>query len=341
MTRPGLGLELRGTWHDPGRRKLEAVKACAERDEERLGELLETYMIYRGRKGAAVSPLTLKTYKRTLHLWLLYCWPDEEKSPDVPLLRATEDDVAAFVQRYVRDSSPSTAALYLSGVRAFYRALGWAGVLKEDPAANVLTPHDPRPAHEKRPAPTMEIYMKLIRATAGGDIEARRNQVILRLFGDTGLRVSELTGANLNDVDLEDSSIFVANGKGGKVRTVDLSEEAHAALFRWLGVRRAAPGEEALLVNTSQYSGRRFGRRLSPRSVQRYLQKLFEDNQVPERYRGPHCLRHLLGTRLYDETGDIYAVMDALGHSDPKTSTIYAKMSRKKRKSAMSKISDG
>ncbi|MEZ4608138.1 MAG: tyrosine-type recombinase/integrase [Deinococcales bacterium] len=116
-----------------------------------------------------------------------------------------------------------TAATYLSGIRALYQALIWAGLLEVSPAQEVRSPVDPRPRHEKRPALPNEDYKYLLKEVSGRDVQDKRMRVLLRLMGDQGLRISEVVNLALKDIDMRAAMIFIHEGKGGKSRSIPMT----------------------------------------------------------------------------------------------------------------------
>jgi integrase/recombinase XerC len=332
-------LVLLTSWTDPGRRKLEAVRACADRDVGTLLSLLNAYLSARSRKRARTSERTRATYELGVRTWIEFCWPDLEGSPETPLLRATVDDVDLFVATLQADVSavtgkpyaPSTIATYLSSVRTFYRALEWAGATAVNPADRSFAPSDPRPPHERRPAVDPEAYHGLCARLAGDDALSRRDHVMVRLFGDAGMRVSEVVALDVEDVDLASQTLFIRHGKGGRSATQFLTRRLVEALGAWLAIRsaHAAAGERAVLVNVGEHVPEAFlGRRLSDKTVRRTLNALYREAGLPLRFRGSHTLRHTAGTRYYRATQDLHRTRDFMRHANIATTAIYAKMDR-------------
>lgn len=340
-------LVLKSSWHDPGRRRLEAVKAAQERDVARLLDLLNHYLSYLGRKKARTSEKTRKAYELGARVWIDYCWPEGQDSPDPHLLRATVDDLNHFIatlqqtkrRNTERLLTPSTIQTYMAGVRALYRALIWAGALDTNPALDAHAPSDPRPRHERRPAVDTDVFKEicdgLYSLSQDSDMdtadEAKRDLLLIRLFGDAGLRLSDAVNLNVADLDLRGGEVFIRSGKGGKSATVPMTRRLLEAVFAWLGVRDAyaEPGEEAVFVNFGLKVNKRYlGRRLSLHTIERIVERHLRDAGLPLRVRGPHSLRHTAGTRMYRLTGDLYKVAEFLRHSNINTSAIYAKMDR-------------
>lgn len=332
-------LVLQTSWANPGIRKREAVRACAERDVPTLLSLLNAYLTARSRKRARTSERTRATYELGVRTWIEFCWPDLDGSPDTPLLRATLDDVDLFIATLQSEPSavtmqplaPSTIATYVSAVRTFYRALLWAGAVAVNPAEDAQAPGDPRPSHERRPAVDADAYHALCQRLSGDAPLQVRDHVMVRLFGDAGLRVSEVVALAVDDVDLPSGTLFIRNGKGGRSATQFLTARLAEALRRWLALRpaHAAPDEAALLVNVGEKVPAAYlGRGMTDRTVRRTLNAYYREAGLPLRYRGTHTLRHTAGTRYYRATQDLHRTREFMRHANIATTAIYAKMDR-------------
>ncbi len=328
-------LEPLANWSDPAKRRLWAVKAAHERDEARLIELLEAYLYLKGRKKALVSQETLRTYRTALRDYLAWAWPEGSPGPRVPLLKASSDDIDRYLNglqtkggnlpENSRPLRPASVATYLAGVRAFYRALEWAGaaVAPED----VHAPSDPTPREERRPALPIELYEQLLyHLDDAEDLTKTRDRAMVRLMAEAGLRISETVHLDVDDFLPAERLLIIRSGKGGKQRTVPLSRSLTAELGRWLRLRAgiAAAAEPALFVNTGGRKNK--GRRLSPSLLRKRLARYYGELGFPKRYHGAHMLRHTAGTRFYRATKDLHVTARLLGHSNVNTSAIYAKM---------------
>jgi integrase/recombinase XerC len=145
---------------------------------------------------------------------------------------------------------------------------------------------------------------------------AVRDKAILELFYSSGLRLSELTGLELDAVNPRDATVRVI-GKGAKVRIVPVGSHALAAIKAWLGQRQTMvrPDETALFVGKE-------GRRLGPRAVQARLKhwtlKLGLSSKVH-----PHVLRHSFASHILQSSGDLRAVQEMLGHASISTTQVY------------------
>ena len=332
-------LVLQTSWANSGNRKREAVRAASERDVATLLSLLDAYLTARSRKRARTSERTRSTYALGVRTWVEFCWPDLDGAPDTPLLRATQDDVDLFVATLQSEPSavtgralaPSTISTYVSAVRTFYRALVWAGAIAVNPTEDSRAPSDPRPSHERRPAVDTEAYLAMCQRLMDDTPLHMRDHVMIRLFGDAGLRVAEVVALTVQDVDLASGTLFIRHGKGGRSATQFLTKRLGQALARWLAVRsaHAAPDEDALLVNLGeQVRAAYLGRRMSDRTIRRTLNAYYREAGLPLRFHGTHTLRHTAGTRYYRATQDLHRTREFMRHANIATTAIYAKMDR-------------
>jgi site-specific recombinase XerD len=166
----------------------------------------------------------------------------------------------------------------------------------------------------------------LVEAPDGDDRWAIRDRAVLELLYAAGIRVSELCGLDLDDLDLGEGRVRVL-GKGGRERSVPIGEEAVEALHTYLGSARGAtmgagPGGSALFVN-------RRGKRISPRDVGSLVEKYRRDVLAGRRV-SPHTLRHSFATHLMEGGADIRAVQELLGHSSLGTTQRYTHVSRRR-----------
>ena len=143
-----------------------------------------------------------------------------------------------------------------------------------------------------------------------------RDKAIMELFYSSGLRLSELVGLDMTDLDLSDRTVRVL-GKGRKTRIVPVGRHAITAISRWLKERTtlAAIGERALFV------GQR-GERLRPRTVQKRI-AAWARRQGLGMHVHPHMFRHSFATHLLESSHDLRAVQELLGHSSISTTQVY------------------
>ena len=242
--------------------------------------------------------------------------------------------VRAFLgDLHKRGNSRASAARKLAAIRAFGRFLRREGIVQGDPAALVGTPKREQrlPAHLGEAEVTRLLEMPDASRPLG-----RRDRAILELFYASGLRLSELVGLDVEDLNLSSRVVRVL-GKGRKERIVPFNRSAEAALRAWLkdwealsldGVRRSAVGARGSAVGAR---GRKpanplflnyQGRRLSTRSVDRLVRKYVAACSTRLGI-SPHALRHSFATHLLERGADLRAIQELLGHARLSTTQRY------------------
>lgn len=157
---------------------------------------------------------------------------------------------------------------------------------------------------------------------------ARRDRALIEVLYATGIRVSELCGLDIDDVDRQRRVVRVL-GKGRKERTVPYGVPAAQAIDAWLSARpELSKGDSGPAL----FLGAR-GKRIDPRVVRALVYKVFGDEEAPRRI-GPHGLRHTAATHLLEGGADLRAVQELLGHSSLATTQIYTHVSRDRIKAA-------
>jgi integrase/recombinase XerD len=241
--------------------------------------------------------------------------------------RADHDLVAAFVAERSastrEDGRPyRTASLVrlLSAVRSFHRFLLREGDAADDPTVGVVRPRLPRTL--PRPLPREEVE-RLLTSPQEGTVAGIRDRAILELLYGAGMRVSELVGLDVDDVDLDDGSVRVF-GKGSKERIVPLGRFAREAVASYL--RRSRPAlatsrsRAALLLNQR-------GGRLTRQGVSRILGQHARRAGIRRRVT-PHTLRHSFATHLLEGGADVRVVQELLGHASVATTQVYTLVTR-------------
>lgn len=224
---------------------------------------------------------------------------------------------------YESGLSKTSVARSLAALRSLYRWLAQEGVVEQNPAALVATPKLPK----KLPrVPTIEEMNTVL---DGGMPEVasfpERDRLMFELLYGCGIRNSELTGIDLEDIRLSAEAILI-RGKGKKERHVLFGDAVKAALAAYLPVRQKLLAEcnrhtPALLVNQR-------GGRLTTRSVGRIIKKIAVAKGLsPDVH--PHTLRHAFGTHLLEEGADLRAIQEMLGHERLSTTQRYTQLSMK------------
>jgi integrase/recombinase XerD len=279
-------------------------------------ELLSWLRVERGR-----SATTLTAYRGDLRRY--WAWLGER---GLDLGSVAEDDIAAYVG-HLRDEgrAPSSVKRALVAVRSLHRFLAREGSATGDPSSEIAVPRVPRGVPK---ALTEDEVGRLLDAVEGDDPLARRDRAILEVLYGTGLRISELCGLSLGDVDL-DAALIRAFGKGSKERVVPVGRLAVDAVRTWL-----APGGRDLLV-PARWARRddsdalllnRRGGRLSRQGAWGVVRKHGERVDLGDRLT-PHVLRHSCATHMLDHGADVRAVQELLGHASISTTQVYTLVS--------------
>lgn len=259
------------------------------------------------------SDHTVKSYREDLTQAIDY-FRLQSGGSTLTLERLTPRHLRAFLawlseQGYAR----TTVARRLAALRSWLRFLCVRGVISTNPADGLRGPR------RERALPhflaTADVT-KLLDAPAPTEL-GTRDKAILETLYSAGLRVSEVVGLNIDDLDLDGGTITV-RGKGRRERMALLGEPAVAAIRVWLTDRRLfAPdeGEPALFLNHR-------GGRLTSRSVARHLTKYLAQTGLDART-SPHTLRHSFATHLLDAGADVRSVQELLGHKSLGTTQVY------------------
>lgn len=264
------------------------------------------------------SPNTVKAYARDLEAFTAFL----DRHTGGAWTWKTVDRVAirgflGEMQR--RGLSKRSSARALSAVRSFYRYLQVHHGIETAVARAARVPKLDKRLPTWLDRPRTDRLFEHAEARAHGEHPgAVRDLAILEVFYSSGMRLSELSGLNLADVDLLSDQVKV-RGKGRKERIVPLGSRAVQALRRWMPLRSeltTRPGTErrAVFVNLR-------GGRLSARGVQRAMHQLFETIGADELR--VHSLRHTFATHLLDAGADLRAVQELLGHASLGTTQVY------------------
>ncbi|MCI0641354.1 MAG: tyrosine recombinase XerC [Gemmataceae bacterium] len=275
------------------------------------------------------SALTVKSYREDLTQAITF-WQPQSKQP----AQVTTRQARAFAA-WLHDQgySKATIARRIAAVRSWFKFLCRQGLLDSNPADGLRNPRQ----EKKLPRfLTEEGLAKLLQTPELGTWSGQRDQAILEGLYSAGLRVSELTGLNVGDLDLETGSAIV-RGKGKKERLVFFGPDAVQALWRWLASRERMLAQktsgrkpaEALFLNKN-------GTRLTSRSVGRLLEKYLALAGLDPKA-SPHSLRHSFATHLLDHGADIRSVQELLGHRSLGTTQVYTHVTTKRLKESYDK----
>ncbi|MEW6153434.1 MAG: site-specific tyrosine recombinase XerD [Actinomycetota bacterium] len=279
-------------------------------------ELLSWLAVEKGR-----SRNTLAAYRRDLAAYTEFLAARKLAVGEVT--EAVVEDYLAFLRAAGR--APASVARALVSVRALHRFCEDEGLAPTNPAEDVERP--PVPAGLPKALSEDEVA-SLLAAVTGEDALARRDRAILEVLYGCGLRVSELVGLSLGDIDL-DAGFVRAFGKGAKERLVPVGRMAADALRDWLtpsGRGALVPARwarrtdsEAVLLNAR---GGRLSRQGAWGVVRHYGDRVGLSDRLT-----PHVLRHSCATHMLDHGADIRVVQELLGHASISTTQVYTRVS--------------
>jgi len=211
--------------------------------------------------------------------------------------------------------SGKTLQRRLSAYRTFFNFLAREGVVRKNPAMELSAPK----SEIKLPATIDTDQISHLLSIDTSDWHSTRDRAMLELFYSSGLRLSELVGANLVDISFDDATIKV-RGKGSKERILPVGSKALTALQTWLQIRQNLPRGKLQDANAFFLSER--GNRISPRTVQDRVKQWSLRLGISTKVH-PHTLRHSFASHLLESSQDLRAVQELLGHSDIATTQIY------------------
>lgn len=274
------------------------------------------------------SPHTIRSYEGDLSQFLEYLKVTRSllseaidwKEIDAFLIRAFMSDL------FAKGIAKASVARKLACLRSFFQYLLRQGRIAFNPAQRVASPKLPRRLSAFL---TVDETIALLESADAPTAQGVRDRSILELFYGGGIRLSELVGMDLNDLDLEAGLIRVL-GKGGKERVVPIGSQAVLSLQVYLSRRREflpqerveGDEERALFLN-------RWGGRLSGRSVAQIVLKYLRKSGIAHRI-SPHGLRHSFATHLLDAGADLRAIQELLGHARLSTTQRYTHLSMDK-----------
>lgn len=260
------------------------------------------------------SPETIRAYRTDLTRFAAHAASGGSTVPRLERIDALV--VRSYVAALHREGLERTSiARRLSAVRSFLRFAVRQGKLTHNPATGIPTPRIPKRLPR---ALTVDETFALLDTIPTEDLAGVRDRALLELLYAAGLRVGELVGLDIEDLDLGADMLRVL-GKGRKERMVPFGGKASAALQAWLQasavLRRTASHPEAVFLNLR-------GGRLTDRSVRRVLDRRLREAAVRGRV-SPHALRHSFATHLLGGGADLRSIQELLGHASLSTTQRY------------------
>lgn len=265
------------------------------------------------------SNYTIKSYREDLEALVEYLKELEGRVP-APAQVGTVELRGYVAALHEAGYAKTTIARRLASLRSFFRFGQREGWTKSNPAKPLRNPRKSRALPHFLSSDDIE---RLLFAPSPGEPLGLRDRAILEVLYSAGLRVGELAGLNVSDVDFPSATLRV-RGKGRRERIAPIGSFAISALKDWLAVRRVSSREKA--GGDSPVFVNKFGRRLTTRSVGRMLEKHLRASGL-DRRTTPHTLRHSFATHLLDRGADIRSVQELLGHKSLVTTQIYTHVS--------------
>jgi integrase/recombinase XerC len=256
-----------------------------------------------------LSALTCKHYRRDLNAF--FEWAG--KSAIDRWREIDSEHVRAYsASCYRKGLSARSIQRQLSALRTFFRFLIREKQLKKHPVQSVKPPKSGKRLPENLDADRMARLLEL----PGDSPIVVRDRAILELLYSSGLRLSELTGLDLGELDLADATVRVT-GKGNKERILPVGRMARTALKEWLRTRASLANADEMALFVSNRGGR-----LSARSVQARVDYWAKRQGIDTRVY-PHLLRHSFATHLLESSHDLRGVQELLGHANISTTQVY------------------
>jgi len=258
-----------------------------------------------------LSKNTFESYQRDIMQFKAYLEENKMK-----YVKIKKENIVEYLD-YLKglDKKASTISRHLASIRLFYQYLFKNKIVKEEPTREISSPKI-----EKK-APTIlssqEVTL-LLEQPNGEDLKSVRDKAMLEIAYATGMRVTEIISLNMEDIDLDASSVVCKNGN--KQRIIPLGKLSLKALQEYITVRASIiknENEKALFVNMN-------GKRLTRQGFWKII-KFYKEQANITKEITPHVLRHSFATHLLQNGADLKSIQTMLGHSDISSTQVYAK----------------
>lgn len=272
-------------------------------------DLVEQFLnrMYGGNK----SPKTITNYRVDLRFYLEYLEESgaEVEGADLQVLEGYTVHLRDMTYGDNKKYSENTIARRISTVKSFYDYLRARGIREDDPSQDL---ESPKVETGKEPVFISKEKIAELMASTIGETHETRDRLILKLFMSTGMRLSELEGLNVSDI--EGTQITIRRGKGNKTRRVFISEDLVEEIREYTSSRCSTI--EPLFISQK-------GGRLSERSIQRAVKKYMDKAGLDLDKFSTHSLRHTFASIMLQQGVDIVTIQQSLGHSSLETTQRY------------------
>ena len=276
------------------------------------------------KKERSYSPHTIKAYKTDLIQFSRFV-KEYGGTGSFNVSSVDKKTVQHFVGSLTEKGlSPKSTGRKLASIKSFFRYLLKHAHVESNPASTVKAPkqHASLPKFLQK-----EVLEQILSHSDKDDWQLKRDKTILELLYSTGIRLGELVSIDVGDVQIDQKTVKVF-GKGGKERIVPFGGKAAEALDFYLKERNIYVHKD---LNDNPLFISRQGLRISPRTVQSRLKKLFDSVAAGSGFT-PHLMRHTFATHLLDHGADIRAVKELLGHASLSSTQIYTHLETEKMK---------
>jgi len=270
-----------------------------------------------------LSPHTIAAYRRDLERYAAFLRErgiTDGRRVDETAVAAHVASVSASTHDDGRPYRATSVVRALSSVRAFHRFLLREGETTTDPTAAMIRPKLPR----SLPKPLSVDDVARVLASPDRSTKGVRDRAVLETLYGAGLRISELVGLDVDDVDLQEGSVRVL-GKGGKERDVPIGRYARHAISAYL--TRVRPQLATARSRSALFLNQRGGGRLTRQGCTWILQQHVAAAGITKKV-SPHTLRHSFATHLLEGGADVRVVQELLGHASVATTQVYTLVTR-------------
>ena len=288
-------------------------------------EYLENFKLYLDVEKN-FSQHTIRAYSSDILSFLI--WLGETDISDVDYVKL--QDYLVFMPKF--QYSKTTTARKIAGLRTFFKYLHREGVVGTNPAKGI---HSPKKNKNLPKFLTEEETEEILNGIKIDTPAGYRNKVILELLYASGMRVSELSGLNFADLNIDNNEIKVV-GKGSKERIVLISDRVKELLKNYLKTVRPlinTDGPKKDITDESPVFINKTGFRLHPQSIRAAIKETVEHIQLPKHVT-PHVFRHSFATKLLNHGADLRVVQELLGHASISNTQIYTHVSLSRLKEA-------
>ncbi|MGB2814411.1 MAG: site-specific tyrosine recombinase XerD [Dehalococcoidales bacterium] len=281
--------------------------------KEEINSFLNYLTVEKGFSGN-----TLDAYRNDLQQLASFAGEEAAKQGSIPSWEnfSRQEMLSYMLNLKERNYAATTIARKVAATRSFFGFLKSEGIIKTDPTENMSSPSVGKSL--PKPITISQVRQLLEQPAKQNTLEAKRDKAMLELLYASGMRISELVGLNLGDVNTEEGFVRCF-GKGHKERIVPIYEQAARLVKEYIGETRPKlarkKDEVALFLNPR---GDRLTRQGFWQKLKEYAKSAGLDNRI-----SPHTLRHSFATHMLSGGADLRAVQELLGHANISTTQVY------------------